>query len=127
MHVLQQPTYASKYPPAQGLVLALGQVLCDQPIVGVWLSGALASAAICWMLLGCLRPRWAALGGVLAAPGGHASAHDLLESDVLGGCCRSLRRRTRVRFCHQNPNVPEVMGCHAAGRGPGYSRQQPAV
>ena len=67
MHVLQQPTYASKYPPAQGLILALGQVLCGQPIVGVWLSGALASAAICWMLLGCLRPRWAALGGVLAA------------------------------------------------------------
>lgn len=67
MHVLSQPTYASKYPPAQGLVLALGQVTCGLPIVGVWLSGALASMAICWMLFAYVRPRWAALGGILTA------------------------------------------------------------
>jgi hypothetical protein len=67
MHVLQEPTYASKYPPAQGLVLALGQVSCGQPIVGVWLSGALASAALCWMLFAYVPRRWAALGGILAA------------------------------------------------------------
>src|SRR5437870_6305535 len=67
MHVLQQPSYASKYPPAQGLMLALGQLSCGQPIAGVWLSGALASAALCWMLLGYVRPRWAVMGGLLAA------------------------------------------------------------
>src|SRR5438445_4316094 len=65
MHIIHQPTYASKYPPAQGALLAVGQVVCGQPIVGAWLSGALASAAICWMLFAFVPPRWAALGGVL--------------------------------------------------------------
>src|SRR5439155_4280530 len=67
MHIIHQPTYASKYPPGQGLMLALGQLVTGEPIVGAWLSGALASAAICWLLLGYLRPRWAVLGGILAA------------------------------------------------------------
>jgi hypothetical protein len=65
-HVLLQPTYASKYPPAQGLVLALGERL-GHPIVGVWLSGALFVAAAAWMLAGWLRPPWARLGALLAA------------------------------------------------------------
>jgi hypothetical protein len=66
-HVLQWPSYASKYPPAQGLVLAAGQVLIGQPIAGVWLSSAAACLAVYWMLRGCVRPRWALLGGVLTA------------------------------------------------------------
>ena len=66
-HVLQQPTYASKYPPGQGMMLALGQVLTGQPIVGAWISAGLACAALCWMLYAWMPPRWALLGGLLAA------------------------------------------------------------
>jgi hypothetical protein len=66
-HILQQPTYASKFPPGQGLVLAAGQVIAGQPIAGVWLSVALGCGAICWMLMAWVPPRWALLGGLIAA------------------------------------------------------------
>ena len=63
-HIIHQPTYMSKYPPAQGLMLAAGQVL-GHPILGVWISFGLMCAAICWMLRAWVSPHWAVFGGIL--------------------------------------------------------------
>jgi hypothetical protein len=101
MHILQQPTYASKYPPGQALFLAAGWFLWH-PILGVWLGMGLACGAATWMLRAFLPRWWAVCGGLLMASrlgfsdwgwnywgGGVAAAGGAL---FIGGWARVLRK-----------------------------------
>ncbi len=64
-HVLMEPSYISKYPPMQGLLMAAGQVLFGRQIFGVWLSCGIMAAALFWMLSAWTKPQWAVFGTVL--------------------------------------------------------------
>ncbi len=64
-HVLLRPVHASKYFPGQGLFLAIGKKLTGHPSLGVWLSSALACAAVTWMLQAWIGPGWALFGAIL--------------------------------------------------------------
>lgn len=64
-HVLWRPTYQSKYPPGNGLALALGQILTGFPIVGMWICLAAAAGGLFWMFRGWLSSRWAGIGTLI--------------------------------------------------------------
>ena len=65
-HVFFEPVYASKYPPGQGLWLAVGQRLFGEPAVSLWLGAAVLCGSLAWMFQAWLPPRWSALAALLA-------------------------------------------------------------
>src|SRR5437667_12583130 len=64
-HVNQQPTYATKYPPAQSLFLAAGQKFLGHPWYGVLLSLGVMCVSMCWMLQGWLPAPYPLLGSLI--------------------------------------------------------------
>ncbi|HVW07171.1 MAG TPA: hypothetical protein VHC90_01235 [Bryobacteraceae bacterium] len=66
-YTLLLPTYASQYEPAQGLILAAGQVVFGHPWWGVWLSVGIMCAVFCWALAEVMPTPWALFGALLAA------------------------------------------------------------
>lgn len=102
IHVLVEPSYASMYPPAQGLWLAAGQAAAGHPWWGVVLSTALFVAATGWAALAWVRPGWALGAGMTALSyamatywstsywGGSAAA---LGGALVLGSAGGLRRR----------------------------------
>jgi hypothetical protein len=106
-HIFHQPSYASGYPPGQGMALALGQVIFGLPIAGVWLSAGLACGALTWMLAGWMPGRWALAGGLLAVAhplafqwgqtywGGFVAT---LGGALMLGAFRRILRAPKVRY-----------------------------
>jgi hypothetical protein len=107
VHIIQQPTYMSKYPPLNGLTLALGQRVFGHPWIGVLVSIALFSGTLAWALQCWLPPVWASIGTAVAVLkigflsywsesywGGAIAA---VGGALLIGCVPNLVRRPQFR------------------------------
>ncbi len=67
IYIFLTPTYSSQYQPAQGLVLAAGQVLTGNPWWGAYASMGIAFGTLCWALGQSVPWRWALLASLLGA------------------------------------------------------------
>jgi hypothetical protein len=66
-YVILNPTYASQYQPAQGLVLAAGQLVFRHAWWGVWISVGVMCGALFWSLRFVIPPVWALFAAFVAA------------------------------------------------------------
>ncbi|WP_028388305.1 hypothetical protein [Legionella fairfieldensis] len=66
IHLLVKPTYMSKYPPMQGIILAIGQLLFGSPWVAVVVSMAIFCGLLPWAFKGWVTPNWAMTGALIA-------------------------------------------------------------
>ena len=114
-HVLQTPTYMSKYPPGQGLVLALGQKL-GSPVVGLWISSAAVALAVFYLLAAWLPGGWPFLGALLCI------AHPMMLTwgqNFWGGCVQATGGALLLGAVSRVARTPVwkhglVMGCGMA-------------
>ena len=105
LHVIQIPSYASKFPPAPAALIALAETIFGNPIWGSWLADAAAVVAVFWMFAGWLPRRWAFVGGLLAAtnPVLLSWGRNCLASGIglagaalaIGGAVRIVRHQAR--------------------------------
>ena len=66
-HELSHPTYASKYPPGNGLMLAFGELVFHRPWAALFISMAFLCGLVTWALWAWLPGGWAIAGGLLVA------------------------------------------------------------
>ena len=117
LQVIHQPSYMSKYMPAQGVALMLGKVLGGHPIFGDWLAMACMCAAICWMLQGWLPSRWALLGGILAVIHPNIGVGNYWAQSYWGGALPAAGGALLVGGVRQLMNKPRVSYAVAAAFG----------
>jgi hypothetical protein len=73
-HEFISPRYFAKFPPGQGIALAVG-ILLGHPIIGIWLVQGLWAVALGWMLRAAVPTGWA-VGGALAGLVGYGAMSD---------------------------------------------------
>lgn len=66
-YTLLTPVYASQYQPAQGLILAAGELIAGHAWWGVWLSVGIMCGSLCWALGFVMPASWALFGAFIAA------------------------------------------------------------
>ena len=113
-HVNQVPTHNSMYQPAQGLVLAAGDVLFGHPWFGVLMSAIALALAAMWALRQWFSPRWA-LVAVLMMMSGLATSYWVFS--YWGGCVPAIGGALVFGAIGSLRRSPSLAGGIALGSG----------